>query len=200
MNERTFHPSRAQRLEDPERLVWMPPDHLIRLLDLAPGMTVADVGAGTGFFAIPFAKAIGRQGTVWAIDVQPEMLQMLTAKLTAPGSPDNVRLREGTALGTGLAEASCDLAFYANIWHELEQWESVLAEARRILKPSGRMAILDWRADRSSPPGPPAEHRITLENVEGQVTGEGWRVLHSGAFGEHSYLLAAAPPMLPPAL
>jgi len=66
MNTRTFKASDAHRLDDPERLKWLPPDEAIQMLSLEPGMTVADIGAGTGYFSLPFARAIAPEGRVLA--------------------------------------------------------------------------------------------------------------------------------------
>jgi len=67
-------------------------------------MVIADIGAGTGFFALPFARAVGSGGAVWAIDLQPEMLRLLEEKLRREGDPENIRLLEGDAGHTGIAE------------------------------------------------------------------------------------------------
>ncbi|MCX6621141.1 MAG: methyltransferase domain-containing protein [Acidobacteria bacterium] len=152
MNDRTFKAADAHRLEDPERLKWLPPDDAVRALSIAPGMVIADVGAGTGYFTLPFARAVAPGGRVLAVDLQPGMLSLLGAKLEAPGAPGNVELLEGTASRTGIAGLACDLFFLANIWHELDDAEEVLAEAARTLKRAGRIAILDWRPDVDRPP------------------------------------------------
>jgi SAM-dependent methyltransferase len=68
----------------------MPPDEVIDRLDLKPGMVVADIGAGTGFFALPFARAVAPAGMVWAVDLQPAMLKILEEKLHREGAPDNI--------------------------------------------------------------------------------------------------------------
>jgi ubiquinone/menaquinone biosynthesis C-methylase UbiE len=191
MNERTFDPSRAHRLEDPQRLLWMPPEELVALLGLHPGMVIADIGAGTGYFALPFALAVAPGGMVQAVDLQPEMLALLEEKLRRQGAPPNIKLRQGSAAATGLADGSCDLAFLANIWHELDQPEEVLAEMRRILRPAGRIAIVDWRADIVPPPGPPADHRISAAAVEATLRSDGWRDVAASHFGQYTHMVTA---------
>lgn len=89
-------------------------------------MNVADVGAGTGYFSLPFARAIAPEGRLFAVDFQAEMLELLRGKLRADNAPGNIELRQGTASATGLPDASCDLVFLANIWHELDDHASVL--------------------------------------------------------------------------
>ncbi len=193
-NERTFHARDAAKLDDPSRLVYMPPDAAAAMLGLLPGMVIADIGAGTGYFSIPFARRIGPLGRVFAVDLQREMLQLLAAKLETVGGDGGIELVEGTARETHLPGASCDLAFLANIWHELDDREAVLGEAARILRAAGRIAILDWRTDVSGPPGPPPDHRVSPLEVESLLIRCGWKVGISASFGSYSYLVVAQAP------
>ena len=155
----------------------------IRQLKPSPGSRVADIGAGTGYFAVPLAHAFGPDGWVYAVDLQREMLDLLREKLDAPDAPKNIEVRQGAATATGLDEHSCELVFLANIWHELDRHEDVLTEAARILALGGRLAILDWRTDVEHPPGPPVEHRISAADAEKMLTNNGWFVSHSGLLG-----------------
>jgi SAM-dependent methyltransferase len=79
-HERLFRPERAHKLDDPERLKWLPPEVVVRQL-AHPGLRVADVGAGSGYFALPLAPAVPPGGRVFAVDLQPEMLQILRARV-----------------------------------------------------------------------------------------------------------------------
>src|SRR5690242_9138828 len=133
MHDRLFDHSKAHKLEDPERRIWLPIDDVLKALDLQPGMRVADIGAGTGYFAIPISEKIGQAGQVFAVDLQPEMLALLRGKLDRKESPKNIELRKGEASRTTLDNESVDLAFLANVWHEIEDLPSVLREMRRIL-------------------------------------------------------------------
>lgn len=202
MHDRRFNPAEAHRLEDPERLIFMPPDDVVACLEMAPGMTVADVGAGTGYFTIPIAKAVQPGGRVYAVDAQTEMLRLLDAKLGAPSAPDNIVLVEGEAADTRLPQSACDRVLIANVWHELDDHDGVLREAARILKPEGRVAILDWRADvparshgapraEGDPPGPPQEHRIPETAVAEGLRNAGWRVITRANVGQYSYIVIA---------
>jgi SAM-dependent methyltransferase len=192
MNQKTFEPSKAHSLDDPQRLTWMPPGEVIERLGLKPGMVVADIGAGTGFFALPLARSVGSGGMVWAVDLQPEMLRLLEEKLRRNGDSGNIRLLEGDAAHTDIADGTCDVAVLANLWHELDDLRAVLAEMRRILRPGGRIAILDWRNDVTCPPGPPLEHRIAADRTEATLRGAGWRNLSLCLLGPYSYFLIAS--------
>lgn len=194
MNEKTFRVSEAQKLDDPQRLAWMPPGEVVRLFNLQHGMQVADVGAGTGFFAIPFARAVASGGAVQAVDSQQGMLDILQGKLAAAGAPPNIHCTLGDAAATGLPAASCDAAFLGNLWHELERHDDVLVEMARILRPGGRLAILDWRKDCPSPPGPPTDHRIATGETERTLSGQGWTVELTHLLGPFSYLMVAGRP------
>jgi ubiquinone/menaquinone biosynthesis C-methylase UbiE len=192
MNDRTFEAKHAYKLEDPARLTWLPPSEVVTALHLRPGLIVADIGAGTGYFALPLAHEVGSAGNVIAVDLQQEMLELLRVKFHLEGSPKNIELVRGDAAATTLRGHSVDLVFLANVWHELDDHTAVLAEARRILRPSGRIAILDWRPDVVQPPGPPLEHRLAPDAVVAAVKREGWTLLTTANVGAYSYLVQAA--------
>src|SRR5579883_2360045 len=105
-HERMFRHAHAHKLDDPERERWLPTADVVQQLGLQPGMHVADIGAGTGYFAIPMARAVSPGGRVFAVDVQPEMLDLLRARLE-PSLP--VVLVEGEATRTTLTDHSVDL-------------------------------------------------------------------------------------------
>lgn len=189
MNERTFRAADAHKLEDPERRKWLPVDAIIERLALRPGLQIADIGAGTGFFAIPMAHAVAPEGKVFAVDLQPEMLQLLRQKL----DPEirNVETLEGSAHHSNLPGESCDLVLVANVWHEFDDHPGVLREVARLLRPEGRLAILDWRADVVRPPGPPIDHRWPVEKTVNILEQNGWNVHDYGSIGRYSYLVMA---------
>ncbi|MBZ5534821.1 MAG: methyltransferase domain-containing protein [Acidobacteriia bacterium] len=194
MNSRRFKPTEAHRLEDPERLLWLPPSEVLSLLPLRSGMRVADIGAGTGYFTLPIAQEIGPSGKVWALDVEPEMLAKLKKKIESAGGFQNVELFEGEATNTRLPPGELDLLLMANLWHELDDPEGALREANRLLRIGGRLAILDWRPDVDRPPGPPLEHRIPPAEVKGFLESNKWSVERTSQVGRYSYFLLAVSP------
>lgn len=191
MNDRLFDPNNAHRLEDPERLKYMPPQLLIDILRIQENMVIVEIGAGTGYFTIPLARVVGPEGRILAVDLQPEMLHKLAAKMKPPSPLRNVILIQGSAEDTGLLDAKGDLVLLANVWHELNDSEAVLREARRLLKEDGHIAILDWRPDVERPPGPTLEHRLPGSSVKDSLKQAGWKNVVEQDFGQFSYLVTA---------
>ena len=192
MHDRVFDPSQVHRLEATERLQWMPPGEILGWLELRPGVIVVDIGTGTGYFAVPIAQAIAPGGRIYAVDLQPELLEVLRGKLAKPDAPTNIVPLEGTASATGLADGSCDLALLANVWHELDDYAAAVDELTRILKPGGTIAVLDWRPDVERPPGPPLEHRVPSRQVQDFLQDHGKRVHAVRNVGQYSYLILAS--------
>ncbi|MGA7560511.1 MAG: methyltransferase domain-containing protein [Terriglobales bacterium] len=194
MGDRLFKPQNAHKLDDPERQVWLPVVDVIRAIAIRPGMHVADVGAGTGYFAIPMAQAVGPNGKVYAIDLQPEMLSLLREKIKQLDATRNIDLAQGEASRTTLASKCADVVLIANVWHELDDHEAALQEAARILVPSGTLALLDWRPDKNSPPGPPSDHRVSASDVVQFLTKHDWTTARPVKIGLYSYFISARPP------
>jgi ubiquinone/menaquinone biosynthesis C-methylase UbiE len=165
---------------------------VLKALHLKRGMTVADIGAGTGYFALPIAREVGDSGKVLAVDFQTEMLEHLRRKTSLESSPRNIELVNGQATVTKLRDSSVDLVFLANVWHELDDHAAVLTEAKRILRRSGHIVILDWRPDVPQPPGPPLEHRIAPKAAAATVQQEGWTLISKSDVGEYHYLVQAS--------
>ena len=191
MNERTFSVADAHKLEDPDRLTWLPPNEVVVSLDLKSGMAVADIGAGTGYFTLPIARTVGERGRVYALDFQTGMLDLLGRKLLEANAPTNISIVHATATHTTLPSSCADFVFMSNIWHELDDHALVLKETARILRAGGGIAILDWRANVSQPPGPPLAHRVASATVAETLKSNGWIVERSGNVGKFSYLVVA---------
>jgi len=184
-----FDPKHIHKLEDPERLKWLPVDSVLERLNLRPGMVVADVGAGTGFFAIPIARRISPGGQVVAVDSQDAMLSYLRTKLADKGLP--IELVKAEAGSLTLADDSADIVFLANVWHEIDDRAAAAREARRVLHKGGNLAVLDWRPECPSPPGPPVDHRISAAQVRTELSSLGFSVPEAVNVGEYSYLILA---------
>jgi ubiquinone/menaquinone biosynthesis C-methylase UbiE len=188
MHDRRFNPSLAHRLDDPARLLWLPPDEVIAMLRVQPGDLVADIGAGTGYFTLPLAHALGSKGKVWAVDAQTEMLSLLKEKLDLAGV-SNVEPVCAEGDRTEIPDAACTLVFLANVWHEFEDRNAVLREAQRILSPGGRVAILDWRTDVEPVHGPPLAHRIAAADAVRDMRHAAFEQLASAEVGRYSWVV-----------
>jgi len=194
MSEKIFNPDLAQRLEDPERKTWMPPDEIIAPLELQHGMHIADVGTGTGYFSLPLSEAVGSEGKVYAIDPVAEMRAILEKKLEAPDAPRNIVVLAGLAEKLPLDDHSCDVVFFANVWHGVDDLEAALRECLRVLRAPGQVLILDWHHDRERPPGPPLERRIPAVNVITFFQERDWTITEHRNIGPNHYLILARPP------
>ncbi len=136
----------AAWLEREEREQEERGDLLLRELGLKAGMTVADVGAGTGYYARRMAPLVGSSGQVMAVDVQPEMIEMLTA-LAKKAGLNNIKPVLGEVDNVKLADASVDLAIIVDVYHELEFPFEVMQSLVRALKPDGQVVFVEYRAE-----------------------------------------------------
>jgi SAM-dependent methyltransferase len=139
------HPA-ADWLERPEREKEERPDLLMPALKLKPGDVVADIGAGTGFYTRRLAKAVGERGVVYAVEIQQEMLDILTNKLAAENIC-NVQPVLGTVTDPKLPRAALDLILLVDVYHEFDHPYEMVAALCRALKPGGRMVFVEFRAE-----------------------------------------------------
>lgn len=153
----------AAWLEREEREKEERTDLLLAALGLRPGEVVADVGAGTGYISRRLAAAVGAQGRVDAVDVQPEMVRMLAEQARRAGLAQ-IRPVLGTSSDVRLPPASVDLALMVDVYHELEFPYEVLASIVRALKPGGRLVFVEYRADDPAVPIKPL-HTMSVEQV-----------------------------------
>ena len=138
-------------LERSEREEEERTDLLMQALALKPGMVVADIGAGTGYLSRRMARAVAPAGRVLAVDVQPEMVALLT-KLAREKGIDNIDAKLGAEQDVLLPAASVDLAIMVDVYHELAYPFEVLASIVRALKPGGVVAFVEYKAEARSVP------------------------------------------------
>lgn len=188
MHDRRFPASEAHRLDDPGRLLWLPPAMVVGALAIQPGDSIADIGAGTGYFSLPMAQAAGALGQVYAVDAQAEMLEHLQRKQDTKYI-SKIQAVHADAGSTGLPDSSCDLVFMANVWHEFADRSAVLLEAKRILKTRGRIAVLDWRADVEPEHGPPLHHRLSASDAADSMQSAGFVEVRQSNVGKYSWLV-----------
>lgn len=121
-------------------------DAIIKQLGLREGMVVADLGCGAGYFTVPMARALQNTGKIYAVDVLSSALEAVLsqAKLYGIMNLETVRANVEVVGGTKIPEQKCDLVVLANILFQCGDRDSVLLEAKRILRPQGRIAVIDW--------------------------------------------------------
>ena len=157
------------------------PDAMLDSLEIRPGMTVADVGAGVGFHTLKLAERVGPEGLVFATDLQPQMLRMLRARAEQAGLTRNVKPLLVTQDDPGLPENALDLILMVDVYHESSSPEALLTGLRDALKPGGRIVFVEFRAEDPTVPIKP-EHKMTLEQVRKEVEPMGLTFVESKEF------------------
>jgi ubiquinone/menaquinone biosynthesis C-methylase UbiE len=145
----------------PTRARWQQPDRVLRTLGLRRGGVVADVGSGPGYFTARLARAVGARGRVYAVDPEPEVLQVLVRRLDGAQNITPVLSRDDDPM---LPPASCDLALFVNAYHHVADGPAFVRRLARCLKRGGRLAAIDW-AYRETPKGPPMDRRIPADKI-----------------------------------
>ena len=153
----------AQWLERTERAEEERPDLVLAALDLKPGMLVADIGAGTGYYAWRMVQSVGTRGTVFAVDIQPEMIRLLEQQVAKRGA-ENVKARLGTLTDPRLPAGALDLVLMVDVYHEFEFPYEMLAALVRALKPGGRLVFVEFRGGDPTVPIKPL-HTMTEPQV-----------------------------------
>lgn len=172
----TMHFSHAAWLLRPEREQEEHCTALLELLDVPPGATAADIGCGNGFYTLKLAQAVGEEGRVLAVDIQPEMLHLLEARAKDAGVR-NVQPVQGTVADPKLPEGSVDLAILVDVYHEFSHPEPMLAGLRRALKPHGRIVLVEFRAEDPDVPIRPL-HKMSKEQILKELPPNGFRLVH----------------------
>ena len=172
MEHRFDDPERyAKSFDDPARDAWQMPTRVIEALALAPTASVADIGAGTGYFSVRLAKAVP-QGTVYAVDIEPSMLAHIRKRALGEGLK-NVITVQATGTSPSLPKA-VDVVLIVDTYHHLPSRATYFRELARSLAPTGRVAIIDFRKD--SPEGPPREFRFEAEQIVSEMQQAGYRL------------------------
>ena len=136
----------AEWLERPERIQEERPDKMIELLGLKPGQAVADIGAGSGFITQRLAAKVGSSGKVYAVDIQQEMLDFIEQKMKSRGLR-NVLPILGTISNPNLPTNAIDLVLMVDVYHEFSEPEAMMRHIVQSLKPGGRVAFVEYRAE-----------------------------------------------------
>jgi SAM-dependent methyltransferase len=164
----------AAWLERPERIAEENPDLALKLMGIARGSTVADIGAGSGYFTIRLARLVGPDGKVYASDIQPGMLSLLRANVRR-SDLTNVIPVLGEVDDPKLPRESIDLALMVDVYHEFGEPQKMLHRIRESLKPAGRLVLLEYRAEDPAVPILPS-HKMTAAQATLEVEHEGFKL------------------------
>ncbi len=172
MEHRFDDPERyAKSFDDPSRDNWQMPTRVIEALKLSPSASVADIGAGTGYFSVRLARAVPR-GIIYAVDVEPSMLGHIH-KRAAGEHLQNVVTVHAISRSPNLPKP-VDLALVVDTYHHLPSRPTYFRELAKSLTAEGRVAIIDFRKD--SPEGPPPEFRFEADHIIGEMKQAGYRL------------------------
>jgi ubiquinone/menaquinone biosynthesis C-methylase UbiE len=148
------------------------PDQALRLIDIRPGMFIADVGAGSGYMTMRLARLVGPTGRVYANDIQPNLLRIVQQKAQAEHA-FNVEIVRGTETDARLPENAIDLALLVDVYHEFWHPQEMLRSIRRSLKSNGQLVLMEYRKEDPSIPIVPT-HRMSVAEAKKEVEAEGF--------------------------
>jgi ubiquinone/menaquinone biosynthesis C-methylase UbiE len=177
----------ASWLERADRELTEQPEKVLDALNITEGSTVADIGAGTGYFSLRLAKRVGQNGRVLATDIQPRMLAFLRDNMRAAGVK-NIDLILCTPTDAKLPENTLDLALMVDVYHELAYPEETITQVRQALKPNGRLALVEYRGEDPSVPIKP-EHKTTLAQMRTEIEPLGFSVKEVFEFLIHQRII-----------
>jgi cyclopropane fatty-acyl-phospholipid synthase-like methyltransferase len=185
MQHRFDDPARyAKSFDDPKRDAWQLPDRVIAALELKPGMGVADVGAGTGYFSVRLAR-VSPALTVYAADIEPKMVEHLKERSAAEKLTNIVPVLAAAASPN--LPRPVDLILIVDTYHHIADRPAYFRALRRSLTAGGRVAIVDFRKD--APEGPPAHFRFTPAEIEAEMKQAGYAMAASHDFLPRQHFL-----------
>jgi ubiquinone/menaquinone biosynthesis C-methylase UbiE len=173
-------------LEDPARDAYQKPREVIEALRLKEGEVIADIGAGSGYFTLRLAHHVGGKGHVYGVDISPDMIRHLNRRISDAGL-----LNVSTILALPddpLLPRQVDRFLIVDVWHHVENQPAYLALMKKMLKPGGRVAMIDFHK-KDLPVGPPSEMKIAREDLLRQMQEHGFRLVEEHTFLPYQYFL-----------
>ena len=181
----------SQVFDDPARDAWQKPHAVVAALGLAPGATVVDLGAGTGYFAKDLSAAVGARGAVLAADTEPALVAHLRARAEREGLANLVPIL-ASADNPRLPAAGADVVLIVDTYHHIDDRVAYLRRLKDALKPSGRVAVVDWQK-RDLPVGPELAHKLAREQVIDEMSRAGYRLTAEPELLPYQYFLIFTP-------
>jgi SAM-dependent methyltransferase len=177
--------------DDPARDAWQKPAIVVAALQLRPGMCVADLGAGTGYFSRYLAAAVGDTGTVFAVDTEPNLVAHLRQRAEHEHTPNVVPIL-GSADNPRLPAGGVDVVLIVDTFHHIDDRISYLQRLRRVLKPGGRVVVIDFKKQ-AIPVGPPPEHKLARGQIVDEFASAGYRLVGEPDILPYQYFLIFQP-------
>ncbi|MBD3346604.1 MAG: methyltransferase domain-containing protein [Chitinivibrionales bacterium] len=182
-----FNPEKMHRLDSKNRRQLIPPQKVLKMLDLKPGETLLDIGAGIGYFAIPALEFVGNTGKVIAADISSVMLDELKRR---SGTRKNLETLRCSPDAIPLPDSSANTVLFAFVYHEIDDRVAYLKEIHRLLKDNGEVAIVEWDTV-VSPGGPPLNDRLGMDRVISETQNAGLVLVKGERINEYQYLVLA---------
>ena len=187
-NPRLFKPQDLGLLEPPDREAWQKPDQVMDALHVAEGSTVADLGAGGGWFTVRLARRVGPNGRVYAQDVQRLMIEAITRRVEREGFTNVITVLGDYDDPKLPHDARPDAVLIVDAFHELEDPVVWLRNVARPLKPHGRIGIIDYREGEGGP-GPDSVERVPPSVVISRAEAAGLKLVEQHKFLPYQYFL-----------
>jgi predicted methyltransferase len=156
----------AKEFDDPARDAWQRPAEVVAALRISPGTTVADVGAGTGYFLPYLSRAVGPKGRVLALDIEPDMVRYMKERAAREGL-GNVEPKLVPLDDAQLPAGGVDRVLIVDTWHHIDGRAAYAGRLRAALAPGGAVFVVDFKLDAAH--GPPREHRLSAEQVVAEL-------------------------------
>jgi ubiquinone/menaquinone biosynthesis C-methylase UbiE len=148
---------------------------MLQALGVKPGQTVCDMGCGNGFYTLQLARLVGPRGLVYAVDIQPEMLQML-ARNAAEARLANIRPVLGTPIDPRVPAGEIDMMLCVDVYHEFSHPEAMLAKIKESLAPDGQLVLVEFRGEDPAVPIKPL-HKMTKAQVRAELEPAGFEMV-----------------------
>jgi predicted methyltransferase len=195
-------------LESPDRDQWQQPEEIMDALGIADGSRVADLGAGGGWFTVRLGHRVGPQGVVYAVDIQPEMIEVIMRRVgdhgltwicPIRGTEDDPRLLAGMAQCPAkrppqTGRTGLDAVLIVDTYPQFEHPVPLLRHVAAALAPTGRLGIVDFRKDGAGGPGPPLEERVDPGTIRRDAQQAGLVFLREETFLQYQFLLIFGKP------
>jgi ubiquinone/menaquinone biosynthesis C-methylase UbiE len=190
MPSKKFDPKHIDKLNDPNRIKIQNPDLIWEKMALTDPRVLIDIGAGTGFFTLPFSDKM-EDGRVYACDISDDMLSWMKDNFPEKYKSAVVPIKMDES-AVPLSDDCADLVYMANLHHELEEPDGMMAETYRLLKPGGTLMIIDW--DEKAPFGPPLSIRVSEATIRSQMKTAGFENIRAYDDLPYNHFLVAGKP------